>query len=149
MTVRYLVPEASVLAAAVTSGVFTSTTDGLVPASGGGTSNFLRADGTWAVPPGTGGAGSLAAGSTTLDFGAAPGGQRASITVIGQATIAAGSHVSAFVMGSTTAAHNAYEHAMVPLRVTCGNIVAGVGFDITGVCDWRVAGTFTVHWYWV
>lgn len=28
---------------------------GLAPATGGGTANFLRADGTWAVPPGTGG----------------------------------------------------------------------------------------------
>jgi hypothetical protein len=27
---------------------------GLAPASGGGTSNYLRADGTWAQPPGTG-----------------------------------------------------------------------------------------------
>lgn len=34
--------------------VFTSTLNGLVPASGGGTTNFLRADGTFAVPPGTG-----------------------------------------------------------------------------------------------
>ena len=34
---------------------FTSTLQGLVPASGGGTSNFLRADGTWAAPPGSGG----------------------------------------------------------------------------------------------
>lgn len=30
---------------------------GLAPASGGGTSNFLRADGTWAAPPGGGGGG--------------------------------------------------------------------------------------------
>lgn len=29
---------------------FTSTLQGLAPASGGGTSNFLRADGTWTVP---------------------------------------------------------------------------------------------------
>jgi len=35
--------------------VFTSTLKGLVPASGGGTSNFLRADGTWAAPSGSGG----------------------------------------------------------------------------------------------
>ncbi len=34
--------------------VFTSTLKGLVPLSGGGTSNFLRADGTFAVPAGTG-----------------------------------------------------------------------------------------------
>lgn len=34
---------------------FTSTLPGLAPASGGGTSNFLRADGTWAAPAGGGG----------------------------------------------------------------------------------------------
>jgi hypothetical protein len=36
---------------------FTSTVRGLVPLSGGGTTNFLRADGTWAVPAGGGGGG--------------------------------------------------------------------------------------------
>lgn len=35
--------------------VFTSGAKGLVPASGGGTTNFLRADGTFAAPPGGGG----------------------------------------------------------------------------------------------
>jgi hypothetical protein len=34
---------------------FTSTLKGLAPASGGGTANFLRADGTWAAPGGGGG----------------------------------------------------------------------------------------------
>jgi len=34
---------------------FTSGAKGLAPASGGGTTNFLRADGTWAAPPGGGG----------------------------------------------------------------------------------------------
>ena len=34
---------------------FTSGTKGLAPASGGGTTNFLRADGTWVAPPGGGG----------------------------------------------------------------------------------------------
>jgi hypothetical protein len=33
--------------------VFTSGLKGLVPASGGGSTNFLRADGTWAVPAGS------------------------------------------------------------------------------------------------
>jgi hypothetical protein len=36
---------------------FTSTLKGLVPASGGGPTNFLRADGTWATPAGGGGGG--------------------------------------------------------------------------------------------
>ena len=35
--------------------VFTSGAKGLAPASGGGTTNFLRADGTWAAPGGGGG----------------------------------------------------------------------------------------------
>lgn len=33
---------------------FTSALKGLAPASGGGTTNYLRADGTWAAPPGAG-----------------------------------------------------------------------------------------------
>lgn len=34
---------------------FTSSLQGMVPSSGGGTTNFLRADGTWAAPSGGGG----------------------------------------------------------------------------------------------
>lgn len=34
--------------------VFSSSLSGAAPSSGGGTTNFLRADGSWAVPPGTG-----------------------------------------------------------------------------------------------
>lgn len=34
--------------------LFSSTLQGLTPASGGGSTNFLRADGTWAAPAGTG-----------------------------------------------------------------------------------------------
>jgi hypothetical protein len=37
--------------------VFTTSLKGLAPASGGGTTNFLRADGTWAAPAGGGGGG--------------------------------------------------------------------------------------------
>ncbi|HKB40479.1 MAG TPA: hypothetical protein VKD72_28905, partial [Gemmataceae bacterium] len=50
----------------LTVSTFTSGTAGVVPASGGGTTNFLRADGTWAAPPGGGGSGtvtSVAAGT--------------------------------------------------------------------------------------
>lgn len=47
--------------------VFTSTLKGLVPLSGGGTSNFLRADGTWAVPAG-GGGGTPAGSNTQIQY---------------------------------------------------------------------------------
>lgn len=53
--------------------VFTSALKGLAPASGGGTVNFLRADGTWAAPPGGGGA------LTDADYG--------DITVSGSGTV--------------------------------------------------------------
>lgn len=38
----------------ITPNLFTSGAAGIVPASGGGTTLFIRADGTWAVPVGTG-----------------------------------------------------------------------------------------------
>ncbi len=43
---------------------FTSSSSGVVPSSGGGTTNFLRADGTWSTPPG---GGSFTFTSGTLD----------------------------------------------------------------------------------
>lgn len=46
---------------------FTSALKGLAPASGGGTTNFLRADGTWAAPPG-GGGGSPGGSTTQIQF---------------------------------------------------------------------------------
>lgn len=47
---------------------FTDVLKGLVPASGGGTTNFLRADGTWAVPAGGGGGGSPGGSDTQVQF---------------------------------------------------------------------------------
>jgi hypothetical protein len=43
------------LAGKASTAVFTSVANGLAPASGGGTTSFLRADGTWATPAGGGG----------------------------------------------------------------------------------------------
>lgn len=45
--------------------LFTTSLQGLVPASGGGTTNFLRADGTWAVPAG-GGSGTVTSVAATV-----------------------------------------------------------------------------------
>lgn len=44
---------ASSTGADATLPLFTATDPGLTPLSGGGTANYLRADGTWAAPPGT------------------------------------------------------------------------------------------------
>lgn len=43
--------------------LFTTSLKGLAPASGGGTTNFLRADGTWAAPPAAGAAGGSLTGT--------------------------------------------------------------------------------------
>lgn len=43
--------------------LFTSLVKGIVPASGGGTTNYLRADGSWATPPAAGAAGGDLAGT--------------------------------------------------------------------------------------
>lgn len=176
----------------------TSAAKGLAPASGGGTTNFLRADGTWAAPSGGGSVatdtiwdakGDLAAatgadaasrlavgtngqvltadstqstgmrwatpssgggttGVATLDFGAAPGTNFVQTVITGQAGILTGSHADAYLMAASTASHNAYEHAVVPIRVTTGDIVAGTGFTINAVTDWRLSGTFNVYWVW-
>jgi hypothetical protein len=48
--------------------LFTSTEAGLAPLSGGGALNFLRADGTWAVPPDTGGAVDSVTGGTNINI---------------------------------------------------------------------------------
>jgi hypothetical protein len=50
--------------------VFTSALKGLVPASGGGTTNFLRADGTFAAPPGGGITTLRTTGNQTINAGA-------------------------------------------------------------------------------
>lgn len=70
-------------------GIFDDDTEGLVPQSGGGTTNFLRADGTWAEPPGGGGGGG-GEGNVVADEDPAP--------TNGQIAIWQGG----FVLGSTT-----------------------------------------------
>jgi len=42
-----------------TANPFSSSVSGVCPSSGGGTTNYLRADGTWAAPPGSGGSGTV------------------------------------------------------------------------------------------
>ncbi|MDH3497235.1 MAG: hypothetical protein OER21_10750 [Gemmatimonadota bacterium] len=49
--------------------LFTSTLKGLVPLSGGGTANFLRADGAWAAPPAGGAVSPLATYSFAFTIG--------------------------------------------------------------------------------
>lgn len=91
-----------------------------------------------------------ATGTATLDFGAFPGANEASVVITGQTAILSGSQVEAFFMGDTTSDHTASDHTYANLLValTCGAISAGVGFTISATCADAMQGTFTVHWVW-
>ena len=59
---------------------FTSTLQGLTPASGGGSSNYLRADGSWSVPSGTG-VTSVSVNSANGFSGSSSGGSTPALTL--------------------------------------------------------------------
>jgi hypothetical protein len=75
-----------------------------------------------------------ATGTATLDFGAFPGTTDASVNITGQTGIVAGSLVEAWICPVATADHTADEHWVEELKVLAGNIVAGTGFTIYGMC---------------
>jgi hypothetical protein len=73
-----------------------------------------------------------AQGTTTINFGAFPGGYDTSVAVTGQASITGTSLVEAWIFPTATADHSADEHLMTEIKVRAGNVVAGVGFTIYG-----------------
>ena len=88
-----------------------------------------------------------ATGGAILDFGAAPGSTYASVDVTLQTGLVPASFCEAWLMGETTAEHNAFEHLIVPMNVRCGNVGTGT-FTIYGSSDFRLTGTFAVRWVW-
>lgn len=76
-------PPAPITATQLTTlcNVFTSTLPGCVPSSGGGTTNFLRADGTWAAPGGGGAVASVANSDGTLTISPTTGSVIASLAL--------------------------------------------------------------------
>jgi hypothetical protein len=112
-----------------------------------------------------------ASGTTTINFGAFPGGSDTSAVITGQASILAGSLVEAWLMPVATADHTADEHLVETIRVVAGNIAAGTGFTIYAMntsdlyefpLGWnpgtpkagsagkgtRLYGLWTVGWVW-
>lgn len=90
-------------------------------------------------------------GIATIDFGAFPGANEASVTVTGQAAISASSKIDAYFMADdTTTDHTANDHRYADMLVglTCGQIVAGASFKIFAICPEQMQGTFKVRWVW-
>ena len=72
-----------------------------------------------------------ATGAATIDFGAFPGVNEASVAVTGLTTIPADAKAEAWLMGSdTTSDHTANDHRYAArfLSVSCGSVVAATGF---------------------
>jgi hypothetical protein len=90
-------------------------------------------------------------GTATIDFGAAPGSNEASIAVTGLGTISATSKVEAYIMGDdTTADHTAADHRYIAtlIGLTCGTPIAATGFTIYGRSTQKIQGTFALRWVW-
>ena len=90
-------------------------------------------------------------GTATINFGAAPGSNEASIAVTGQGSIGATSKAEAFIMGDdSTADKTASDHryAASLIGLSCGTPSAGVGFTIYGRSTERLQGTFALRFIW-
>lgn len=90
-------------------------------------------------------------GTATIDFGAYPGSNEASIAVTGQASISATSKAEAYIMGDdTTADHTAADHRYIAslIGLTCGTPSAGTGFTIYARSTQKIQGTFSIRWVW-
>ena len=90
-------------------------------------------------------------GTATINFGAHPGVNEASVVVTGQATISATSKVEAYVMGDDTASnHTAGDHRWFAALtgLTCGTPTAATGFTIYAHCQEKLTGQFTLRWVW-
>jgi hypothetical protein len=94
---------------------------------------------------GSGGGGLNMKGTAVINFGATPGTNIITTTVL-DPNITTLSSVIVYMSGTGTASHNAAEHQVVPIKFTTSNIVAGVSFDITSVSEWRLDGTFNVNY---
>jgi hypothetical protein len=100
---------------------------------------------------GGGGGTVITAGTATINFGASPGANEASIAVTGQTLILATSKVKVWIMGDdTSASHTANDHRYLPLiaAFTAGTPTAGTGFTIYGRSNTYLTGTYTLRWAW-
>ena len=88
-------------------------------------------------------------GTVTLNFGAFPGSNEASIT-FADASVLAGSKVEAFIMAAdTTSDHTASDHKYAPqLFSLTASPTAGVGGTIYGRSIHKMQGTFAVRYVW-
>lgn len=87
-------------------------------------------------------------GVVAINFGAT-GTDFLTTTVTGQSFVTSTTDLEAYFMAEATSDNDAEAHALAAsmVKLTVGNKVDGVGFDIYAVCeDEAVTGTFNVRW---
>lgn len=92
-----------------------------------------------------------ATGTATINFGAHPGSNEASVAVTGQTTISGTSKAEAWIMADdSTSDHTASDHRYAELfmSLTCGTPTAGTGFTIYARAIDKLTGSFAVRWVW-
>jgi hypothetical protein len=92
-----------------------------------------------------------ATGTATINFGAHPGSNEASVNVTGQTSIAGTSKAESWIMADdTTSDHTANDHKYLPqfASFVCGTPSAGTGFTIYGRSVHKLTGTYALRWVW-
>ena len=117
--------------------VFSSTLKGLAPASGGGTTNFLRADGTWAAPA-TGGTGTVTSVAMTVPTGLSIGGTP--ITTSGTLALTFTAGYAIPTTASQTNWDTAYTNRITSLTTTTSSGAATLSANILNIPNYTLAG---------
>jgi hypothetical protein len=74
-------------------------------------------------------------------------GSNMAITPIADAGVSLTDTIDVWIQNNdSTAEHTAYEHMIAPIKLTAMNIAPGVGFDIVGISEHRLTGTFKVRY---
>jgi hypothetical protein len=136
--------ELTPAAATAQLNVFTPTVKGLAPLSGGGTANFLRSDGTWAIPSGTGGAGTVTSVSVTTANGVSGTVVNASSTPAITLTLGAITPTSIAATGAVTGSNlsgtNTGDQTTVSGNAgTATRLATARSIAMTGDVSWTVA----------
>ena len=100
---------------------------------------------------GAGGGAALTYGTATLDFGAFPGSNSASVAVTGQTGISATSHPLAWVGASdSVSTHTAADHRYFArfVGLSCDTPIAATGFTIYARSEHKLQGQWVVRWSW-
>ncbi len=89
-----------------------------------------------------------ATGTATVDFGAFPGSNEASVVITGKTEIVPTSFIDAFIMFEASTDHTENDHAYAELlmSVSCGTIVNAVGWTIYCRSEHKLQGTFKLRW---